>query len=483
VKETTFTTKIKLPSYLRYVARVLIKEGFEAYLVGGAIRDIIIGREPGDYEIATNAKPEEVLESFPKAVSTGIRFGTVVVLSPDNEGENVPVEVTTFRSEEKYTDGRWPSEVKFESSINKDLGRRDFTINAFAVDLSQNGLSNLSRKISLEDEGKEWEVVDLFDGRKDIEDKIIRAVGDPVERFTEDGLRAFRACRFASVLQFDIEEETDRAIEKTHAVSELVSMERIRDEFIKMLMQSPKPSKGIELMRKNGLLKIFIPELLETVGVEQKLGHKFDVYTHILRTVDVAEDRVKLPALFHDIAKPETDMGDGHFYKHDTQSAKIAEKVMKRMKFPNKEIDRVKTLVREHMFYYPYKDDEEGSESPDFQTWSDAAVRRFIKRVGEEYIDDLFALRIADATSNPNTMFDPKEIEELQKHISKVRQEDMALKVEDLAVDGNDLMEIGFKPGPKMGRVLNELLDIVIEDPKLNTKKYLLRKAREMVGD
>ncbi len=468
--------RYKIPSYVLKVGRMLTKEGYEVYLVGGALRDIVMGKVPHDYDLATDALPDEMLEIFPKSVSTGAKFGTVLALVPDLEGENKQVEVTTFRSESDYIDGRWPSKVEFVNDLNQDLGRRDFTINAMALDLSSGNLE--------EDVEQEWEIQDPFGGITDINLKLIRAVGTPIERFKEDGLRAFKACRLASQLDFEIEEETFEAIKQSIPVAKQVSMERIRDEFMKLLLNSPKPSKGIELMRQTGLLNIFLPELLEGYGVEQKLYHSHDVYWHSLRTCDAAEDSVKLAALFHDIAKPRTDMGNGHFYGHDSVGTQMVEEIMKRLKFSKTEIERTKALVRNHMFYYPHTEGEVDREKMDklmLTQWSDSAVRRFLKRVGEENVEDLFKLRIADASSNPNTAFKPEEITELQKHISKVRQEDMALKITDLDINGEDLKSIGVEPGKKMGDILNKLLDMVIEDPLLNTKEKLLEEARRML--
>ncbi|MGI6423448.1 MAG: CCA tRNA nucleotidyltransferase [Candidatus Dojkabacteria bacterium] len=458
----------KIPSYVQKVGRILTKEGYDVYLVGGALRDIVMGKTPHDYDLATNALPDEMLEIFPKSVSTGAKFGTILVLVNDESGESQQVEVTTFRSESDYIDGRWPSKVEFVNDIDLDLGRRDFTINAMALDLSTN----------LEDESaSEWNIHDPFGGITDINLKLVRAVGTPIERFKEDGLRTFKACRLASQLEFEIEKETFDAIKEALPVAKQVSMERIRDEFMKLLLNSPKPSVGIELMRESGLLSIFLPELVEGYGVEQKLYHVHDVYWHSLNTCDKAEDSVKLAALLHDIAKPRTDMGNGHFYGHDTVGAEMVEDIMKRMRFPKSEIERVKSLVRNHMFYYPHLDERRGKDIPLTQ-WSDSAVRRFLKRVGQENVEDLFKLRIADASSNPSTLFKPEEIEELQKHISKVRQEDMALKITDLDINGEDLKRIGIKPGKRMGEILNILLDMVIEDPLLNTKEKLLELAK-----
>jgi len=467
-----------MPEYVQRVGKALIDAEFKCYLVGGAVRDIILGKNPNDFDLTTDALPEDVMKIFPKSVSVGAKFGTVIVLSKDEEGENMEVEVTTFRSESEYVDGRWPSKVKFVKEIDKDLGRRDFTINAMALDLESNTLD-------LKEDLKEWDVYDPFNGQKDLDMKLVRAVGTPIERFKEDGLRAYKACRMAAQLQFQIEKDTLEAIKKALPVAELVSMERVRDEFMKMLLKSPQPSIGIDLMRKTGLLAIFMPELLEGYGIEQKLFHTHDVYWHSLRTCDVAHDSVKLAALFHDIGKPRTDMGNGHFYGHDKVGAEIAEEIMKRMKFSNAEIQKVLILIRNHMFYYPHiKEDmsEEEKGKIEMHQWTDAAVRRFIQRVGQENIEDLFRLRLADAESNPNSDFKPKEITELQKRISKVLKEDMAFKVTDLRINGEDLIKIGVTKGPQLGIILRELLDMVLDDPLLNVKEKLMKEARRLAN-
>jgi poly(A) polymerase/tRNA nucleotidyltransferase (CCA-adding enzyme) len=467
----------KIPDYVQKTAKMLVDEGFEAYLVGGAVKDIVLGNQPHDYDLATDALPDEMIEIFPKSVAVGAQFGTILSLTPDSKGEVHEVEVTTFRSEEEYVDGRWPSSVEFVVEIDKDLGRRDFTFNAMAIDLSQLDLSG-------DIEEQVVEIHDPFNGLTDLNMKLVRAVGTPIERFKEDGLRAMRACRLASQLEFDIEEETFESIKKSIPVVEMVSMERIRDEFMKLLLTSPKPSKGINLLKDSKILGIFLPELVATVGVEQKLFHKYDVYEHSLRTCDIAEDSVKLVALLHDIGKVDTDTKDGHFYGHDTLGADMVEGIMKRLKFPNQEIEKARKLVQNHMFYYPHiteEMDDDQKENLKLNEWTDAAVRRFLKRVGEENIEDLFRLRLADAMSNPSSEYDPQEIADLQAHISKVLQQDMALKVSDLRITGNDLAQIGIEKGPQMGEILNNLLDIVIEDPLKNEKNILLEEVRKML--
>lgn len=471
--------KMKIPKYVQDVAKILLEGGFQCYLVGGALRDIVYGKQPHDYDLATDALPEEMIKIFPKSVSTGIRFGTVIALSADSFGEMHEVEVTTFRSESNYIDGRWPSSVEFVSDIDMDLGRRDFTFNAMAVDFS---------KISLDgsEEEKLVEIYDPFGGVEDIKKGVVKAVGTPLERFKEDGLRAFKACRLASQFGFSIEEDTFEAIKESLPVASQISMERIRDEFMKMILNSPKPSVGIDLMMQSGLLAIFMPELLEGIGVEQKLFHADDVYWHSLRTCDCAHDSVKLAGLLHDIGKPRTDMGNGHFYGHDQVGALMAVEIMRRMKFSQVEIAKVRKLIENHMFYYPHMTEdmsEEEKRNIEMHSWSDSAVRRFIQRVGEENIDDLFKLRLADAQSNPNTSFKPEEITLLQSRISEIRQQDMVLKVTDLKITGTDLFELGIPKGPAMGNILKELLELVIDDPSLNSREGLAKKALELYSE
>lgn len=470
--------KIQIPEYVQKVSRMLSKEGFECYLVGGAVRDVVMGLDPHDYDLATDALPDEMLNIFPKSVSVGAKFGTVMALIQDSHGETMEVEVTTFRSESDYIDGRWPTNIEFVKEIDKDLGRRDFTINAMAIDLGNLDLEGSQEEI-------EVEVYDPYDGIKDIELKKIRAVGTPLERFKEDGLRAFKACRLASQVGFEIDEETFKAISECIPVAAQVSMERIRDEFMKTLLKSPKPSVGIDLMRQAGLLQLFMPELLEGFGVEQKMFHSDDVYWHSLRTCDSAHDSVKLAALLHDIAKPRTDMGNGHFYGHDAMGAQMVEEILRRMKFPQAEVKRVVLLIKNHMFYYPHMQDdmtEEEKNNIELHQWSDSAVRRFIQRVGIDNIDDLFKLRLADAQSNPMTAFKPEEITLLQQRISAVLQQDMAFKVTDLKISGEDLVGIGIERGPQLGKILKELLDMVLEDPMLNTREKLLENAKKLAN-
>lgn len=463
-----------IPSYVFDIARILAKEGFEAYLVGGSVRDLVCDRVPKDFDIGTDAKPEDMMKIFTKVVATGAKFGSVIILVKDDQGERHGVDVTTYRTEEQYIGGRWPSKVEFTKNIHEDLSRRDFTFNAMAVNLVN----------VLTEHNEDSVLLDPFNGKQAIKDKVVRAVGDPYERLKEDSLRALRACRFASVLGFQLDAALKKSVGSVLTMIDNLSAERVREEILKILYDSPKPSVGFKLLKEVGILKIWIPELLEGVGVEQPEYHKYDVFEHTMRTVDIAEDDVKLAALFHDIGKPRTEE-NGTFYRHDIVGAEMTREIMKRLRFSKHDTEYVATLVRWHMFYFPYDEEDfakgKYKSERDLQAtekvskWTDAAIRRFVRNVGgEEAIDDLIKLRIADATANPMSSFDEHEIEALQSRIAEVRQKDMALKPKDLDVTGKDLVAIGVRPGPKMGKVLRELVELVIEDPALNDKETLL---------
>jgi len=467
----------KIPSYVRNVADVLITNNYEVFLVGGAVRDLVMGREPKDYDLATNAKPAQIEAVFPRCITTNARFGTVLVIMESENEERFDVEVTTYRKEEEYYGGRWPAKVEFTSDIVVDLSRRDFTINAMAINM---------KKLYEFGTIQEEVFLDPFNGIKDIHEHIIKAVGRAVDRFSEDGLRSFKACRLAAEFDFKIESETFEAISKTLTIARMISMERIRDEFLKLIMHSNKPSNGVELMNKSGLLEIFLPELLENIGVVQPEYHDEDAYLHALKTMDIAEDQVKIAALLHDIGKSRTrtidEQGRIHFYGHDVVGAGMVKQILERLKFSNNDIKRITNLVRWHMFYYPSAQWRKDKNLTDLENvldnnqggWTDAAIRRFIKNVGEDSVDDLFKLRIADATANKLSTFDTQEILALQNRISIIKSSDMALKITDLDISGEDLKGLGISPGPEMGLLLNKLLNIVIEDPQKNTKEQLI---------
>jgi len=436
---------VKFPSGALNIIETLTDKGFLGYLVGGCVRDLLLSKNPKEWDITTDATPTDVIKLFKKVIPTGIEFGTVTVLIDDQS-----YEVTTFRRDERYADGRHPASVTFSKSLEEDLSRRDFTINAMAY------------------EPKNKEFVDRFSGTKDLMAKLIRTVGEPALRFGEDGLRSLRACRFAAVLEFEIEENTFNAISGTLSVTKKVAVERVHDEIIKML-SAKKPSIGFELMRESGLLKLFIPELENCIGIEQPPEyHKYDVYWHSLYSCDAApQDNIicRLAALLHDISKPACKV-DYTFYNHDQVGAETAQNILKRLKFSNDDIKAVSNLIGNHMFDYKSE-------------WSDAAVRRFIRRVGLENIDNLFLLRKADSRAMEREI-DDAYLNELRYRIDKIIAEENALHVKDLLVDGKDVMhELDLPPGPKIGEVLSALLEKVLDDPALNTRSKLLEMIRD----
>lgn len=438
---------------LEKVAKRFRDHGYECYIVGGSVRDLILGREVYDWDFATDAHPDEVMRLFRKTVPTGIKHGTVTILVDDHS-----FEVTTYRSDGAYVDGRHPEEVTFSKTLKEDTARRDFTINGMAYDI-------------LEDR-----VVDLVNGMADLQAGIIRTIGNPRERFSEDGLRPLRACRFAAKLNFTIEEGTLAAIRDTLETAAMVSVERIRDELMKIL-EAEKPSIGIEYMRTTGLLKLVLPELDECYNVSQNKYHIYDVYYHSVYSCDSAPQGlplIRLAALLHDIGKvrsrrPGPD-GDHTFYNHEVIGAKIATRIMKRLKFSNEQITRVTNLVFNHMFHYT---DE----------WTDGAVRRFIRKVGIENIDDLFILRLADRKGNGARRGVPTPIEQLKHRIARVIEEANAISVKDLDINGTILMEaLGIAPGPMVGHILHELLEYILDNPEANTQELLLERAREIAA-
>lgn len=437
--------KYKADKRLKEVAAIFYEAGFSAYLVGGAVRDWLLGKQGTDIDIATDALPEQVQRLFKKTIPTGIEHGTVTILY---KGEKI--ECTTFRCESDYTDGRRPDSVQYVRTIEEDLSRRDFTMNAAAVSL------------------KDGSVIDPFGGVTAIKAKQIRAVGNPVLRFTEDGLRPIRCIRFSAQLGFSIEENTFKAISETLNICKKISIERFRDEFVKIL-QTENPVHAFTLMETTGLLSLFLPELAKCRCVEQKGRHRFDVLDHNLLACSAAPKddlTVRLAALFHDIGKPSVrsvnEYGDYTFYKHEQVSAALTEKIMKRLKFSNKETEAVCRLVRLHMFHYT-------------EDWSDSAVRRFMANAGTENIPQLFALRRADSFAITGTKADPFRLLSLQKRIDAVLAEKNALTLKDLAVNGNDLIALGIPKGQKIGIILKKLLETVLEDPAQNTKERLLK--------
>lgn len=443
---------------------VFEENGYKAYLVGGAVRDALMGKEPSDWDLTTNATPEQVMSIFHKVIPTGIAHGTVTVHFMKEE-----IEVTTFRTESDYSDGRHPDKVEYTGNIEEDLSRRDFTMNAIAVSI------------------KDGSLVDPFDGQGDIKKKIIRTVGNPYERFSEDGLRPVRAVRFSAQLGFEIEKETFKAISdpKILAVTKNISVERFRDELMKLL-KAEKPSYGLKIMEESGIMKLFMPEFEVCRGCIQgdfRGFHEFDVMDHLLYACDGAPAEkpvVRLAALFHDIGKPKakkvvhTDAGDTNtFYSHERYSSEITRSLMTRLKFSNAEIDSVCHLVENHMFNYE-------------PNWTDAAVRRFLVKVKFENVEDLFDLRLADIYGMHNLSVRVHDsptcalLLEFKERIDKEEAQKTALDLKSLAVNGKDLMQNGIPAGKMLGQILNELFETVLDDPAQNTKETLLKIAKNL---
>ena len=438
---------------LKEIAAIFNDNGKQVYLVGGAVRDMLMGKKIHDWDLATDALPEEVTAIFRaakgKVIPTGIKHGTVTVLYKKHS-----IEVTTFRLETGYSDGRRPDKVQFSADIEEDLSRRDFCMNAVALRLPSG------------------EVIDPFGGEKDIKAKIIRCVGNAAERFGEDGLRPLRAVRFAAQLGFEIEKKTLDAINGALGVSAKVSQERVRDEIDKILA-SHVPSRAFLLMEKTGLLELFLKELAACRGIEQKGYHNFDVLDHSLLACDYAaangySHELRLAALLHDIGKPparEMDKsGVWTFYRHEEIGASMCQKSLRRLRYSNEVIDSVCHLIKEHMFHYT-------------QDWSNSAVRRFIARVGEGSLEDLYRLRRADTFALAGKETEPVNLAALADRVEKILAEEHAFTLKDLAVSGKDLMAIGIEGGKTMGIILKELLETVLDDPEQNTREKLLEIA------
>ncbi len=425
------------------------------------MRDLIMDRIPKDWDITTSAKPEEVQKIFPDSFYEN-EFGTVGVkvekFAPNGnpEREYDVIEVTTFRIESKYSDKRRPDEIKFAKNLQEDLSRRDFAMNAVALRVHDS----------------DFEIIDPYHGRKDIADKMIRTVGDSHERFDEDALRMMRAIRFHAELGFSIEEKTFEAIKKYHGHMKHISQERIRDELAKIIL-SDNPAEGIDMLHEAGLLDHIIPELEKGVGVAQNRHHIYTIYKHSILALKYCPSKkldVRLASLLHDVAKPQTKRGEGQlstFYNHDHVGARVARKILERLRFSNEIIGKVSLLVDNHMFYY--NPEEVG----------DASVRRLIKKVGLENMKDLINVRIADRLGSGTPKAKPYKLRHLEYMIDKLSHDAVSVKM--LKINGSDLMEeLGLKPGPKIGAILDVLLSEVIEDASKNDREYLLRRAKEL---
>jgi poly(A) polymerase/tRNA nucleotidyltransferase (CCA-adding enzyme) len=522
----------KIPEPVINIVRKLEAEGFEAFIVGGCVRDLLMahlrqgygGQDigPKDWDVTTNAKPEEIVKIFPDSFYEN-KFGTVGVkipknfskvrpFPPDSPAVGIPqdqtlknsyevVEVTTYRIESKYSDKRHPDEVRFAKTLEEDLSRRDFTINALALRVnfskvrpfpSSSEAPGIPQGQTLKN--SEYEIIDLFGGQEDLKNKIIRAVGDPNERFDEDALRMMRAVRFAITLAnesevkriranagprklgektpFTIEPKTFEAIKRNARNLRYIAIERIRDELNKVLL-SDCAAEGIELLRELKLLQYVLPELEKGVGVSQNRHHIYTIYEHSilsLRNCPSEKLEVRLATLLHDIAKPETKRGEGAystFYNHDHVGARVVEKILRRLKYSSDIIRKVKLLVDNHMFYYNV--DEVGASS----------VRRLVRKVGLENIDDLIDLRIGDRLGSGVPKAVPYKLRHFRYMVDRISKDPLSVKM--LKLNGNDLMkELKLQPGPKVGAILDVLLSEVMDEPKRNKEDILLARAKEL---
>ncbi|QQY79335.1 tRNA nucleotidyltransferase (CCA-adding enzyme) [Keratinibaculum paraultunense] len=435
-----------LPKYIEQILYILEKNGYEAYVVGGSVRDMLLNKAPKDYDIATDATPEEVESIFHdlKKINVGKEFGTIILILKEGQ-----VEITTFRLEGAYIDGRRPSWVKFSSKIVEDLSRRDFTINAMAYN-HRTGL------------------IDPFRGKEDLKRGILRTVGNPEDRFSEDYLRILRAVRFSTQLGFIIEESTYKAAKKYSKNVSSISMERITDEFFKILL-CEKPSKGIRLLEELGILEIILPELVPAIGFDQKNpNHEMDVYEHTLCVLDntLPIIQLRLAALFHDIGKPHTmtidEEGIGHFYDHDKLSAEMSKEILTRFKCSNDLIQKVYILVKEHMNHHA--------------NFSEKGLKKLIRRVGEEEIFNLIKLQKADIKCSKKDAT-INHIIDREKRIMQIIENKETYDLKQLEINGDDLISLGFKEGKIIGKILEYLLEKVMEEPSLNDKETLKKLA------
>ncbi len=447
-----------IPNEVTSVSEKLRSEGFEAYMVGGCVRDVLLGRTPKDWDITTNAKPEDIQRIFPDNYYSN-EFGTVgVKRETDNEQLKI-IEVTPYRTETGYSDKRRPDQVEFGDSLEEDLARRDFTINAIAFDESKGQL------------------IDPYKGQKDIELKVLRTVGNPEERFEEDGLRLMRAVRLVAELNFALDADTAAAIQRTGKNLQHISKERIRDEFIRIL-NSDQPMMALALAQQLGILTYIAPDLTHGVGIEQNQAHSYDVFGHLLRAVQHAADKklsfdVRLAALFHDVGKPATrrwsdEKNDWTFYGHDVVGAKMTKKALEELRFSRETVNKVVKLVRWHMFF----------SDPDQITLS--AVRRMIQNVGEENIWELLELRICDRIGTGRPKEQPFRFRKYKAMVEEALRDPISVAL--LKTDGGHIMQhFEIPPGPRIGWILNALLEEVLDDKSLNEREYLDKRTAELL--
>jgi tRNA nucleotidyltransferase (CCA-adding enzyme) len=446
----------QVPEDVLGICRRLREKGKRGWIVGGCVRDLLRGAPAKDWDVATDARPDDVIAMFKKVIPTGIQHGTVTVVR-----RGVHYEVTTLRGEGAYSDGRRPDKVEFVDDIVADLARRDFTVNAMAIDPVDGHL------------------IDPFDGTRDLRAHVLRAVGNAEDRFAEDGLRVLRAARFSATLGCSIDAETERAMGSARSLDTFrrVSAERVRDEWLKA-MRADRPSVAFEAMRRTGILGVTCPELLESVGCEQNKWHAYDVWGHAMACLDACRPApiLRVAALLHDVAKPRTrafseKTDDYTFYEHERVGAEMAEPLLARLRFSNDERARVTALIRHHLICYS-------------EDWSDAAVRRWIRRITPELAPDLYDLGVADAMGKGrDASADVASIHSLRARVEAVIAQGAAFSARDLAIGGNDLMSaLGIAPSRIVGEILAHLVEQVLDDPAVNERERLLEEARRFVA-
>jgi len=456
---------MKIPQTIIDIGAELQQHGYESYLVGGCVRDLVLGLEPKDWDLTSSCLPEVVTEIFSHSHYDNT-YGTVRIVNDDDVSKELRVvELTTFRKDLGYSDGRRPDQVSFSTNLSEDLKRRDFTINALAYKITNDPTFKIDRTI------------DYHGGMTDLNNQIIRTVDDPDERFREDALRLIRAVRFAAQLSFMIESDTMLSITRNAQLLKNIAAERITDEFNKLLM-TDNPAMGIELLQRSQLLKTFIPELEDAIGVNQNQAHSYTVWEHLLRTCQAAADKgftnnLRIAALLHDIGKPATKdistrTGEPTFYTHELVGAKMAKAILNRLKYPRQDVTEITKLVRWHMFF----------SDPDEITL--AAVRRLIAKVGSEMIWDLVNLRICDRIGTGRPKEQPYRLRKFKAMIEEASRQ--ATSVSMLAINGNDLMrELELVPGKIIGDIMTALMHEVLEKPERNNREILLDRGREIL--
>jgi poly(A) polymerase/tRNA nucleotidyltransferase (CCA-adding enzyme) len=449
--------KLAVPAVVEETHASLKKAGYQAYLVGGCVRDLLIGREPKDWDITTNARPEDIQKLFEETFYEN-DYGTVGVVTQSEEPKLKVIEITPYRIEGKYSNARHPDDVTFSEKLEDDLKRRDFTINAIAYDPSTN------------------ELIDLHGGQDDIKRRILATVGEAHERFEEDALRMLRAVRLSAELDFALDGTAAAGVAAQAAQLGKISRERVRDELIRILM-SPRPMQALYIAQKLGLVKHIIPELEEGIGCAQNQAHSFDVFEHLMRSLQHAADKewpldVRFAALLHDIGKPATrvwseEKKDWTFHGHDVVSARMAKKILGDLKMPKDVSEKIVSLVRWHMFF----------SDPDLVTLT--AVRRLIARVGTENIGDLVNLRVCDRIGTGRPKEHPFRLRKYMSMIDEAMRDPISVTM--LKIDGSKLIELGEKPSPRIGWILHALLEEVLDDPNKNTEEAMEARARELM--